>query len=121
MNKSIIGIVIGIIVLVIGIILAESMPNVPYILADIGVNPAYEHNSKLRENYHLIANFGAFIIMLFTLVLFYQAFMKYLMPSVSKKLAEKELLKNKELFDKGILTQQEYDTKMTKLKEKIID
>ena len=38
---------------------------------------------------------------------------------IEKNLAEKELLKNKELFDKGILTEEEYQNKMVKLKKKI--
>ena len=43
----------------------------------------------------------------------------FLADKVSKLSIEKELLKNKELFDKGILTEDEYNEKMSKLKVKI--
>ncbi len=39
---------------------------------------------------------------------------------IEKKKAEEELLRSKELLDKGILTQDEFDTKVKKLKHKIL-
>lgn len=44
---------------------------------------------------------------------------KDLKAKISKNIVEKELIKNKELFDKGILTEDEYTVKMKELKSKL--
>ena len=45
--------------------------------------------------------------------------LKTVKPMLDKKFTEKALLKNKELLDKGIFTEEEYANKMAELKKKL--
>lgn len=64
--------------------------------------------------------YNGYILLLGLLVIVLSLlYSKDLKSKITKSIAEKELLKNKELFDKGILTEEEYSTRMSQLKSKL--
>ena len=60
------------------------------------------------------------IFLISTLLLIIPYLIKFKSKTIDTRLAKEELLKNKELLDKGIITQYEYDKLAEPLKPKIL-